>query len=59
MLIGQELTDELIRKAAQKASDETSPITDVRASAAYRQKVTTVITIRALIDARKMAKRKK
>ncbi|BBO81993.1 dehydrogenase [Desulfosarcina ovata subsp. sediminis] len=59
MLVGQELTDDLIRQAAQKASDETSPITDVRASAEYRQKVTTVIAIRALIDARKMAKRKK
>jgi carbon-monoxide dehydrogenase medium subunit len=59
MLIGQELTDDLIRQAAQKASEETSPIDDVRASAAYRLKVTAVITIRALTDARKMAKRNK
>lgn len=59
MLIGQELTDDVIRKAAQKASEETSPIDDVRATAAYRYKVTTVITIRALTDARKMAQRKK
>jgi CO/xanthine dehydrogenase FAD-binding subunit len=59
MLIGQELTDDLIRQAAKKASEETSPIDDVRASAAYRYKVTTVITIRALTDARKMALRKK
>lgn len=58
MLIGQELTDDVIRKAAQKASEETSPIDDVRATAAYRYKVTTVITIRALTDARKMAQRK-
>jgi CO/xanthine dehydrogenase FAD-binding subunit len=58
MLIGQELTDDVIRKAAQKASEETSPIDDVRATAAYRYKVTTVITIRALADARKMAQRK-
>ena len=59
MLIGQELTDDVIRNAAQKASEETSPIDDVRATAAYRYKVTTVITIRALTDARKMAQRKK
>ena len=59
MLIGQKLTDDVIRKAAQKASEETSPIDDVRATAAYRLKVTTVITIRALTDARKMAQRKK
>jgi carbon-monoxide dehydrogenase medium subunit len=58
MLIGQELTDDLIRQAAKKASEETSPIDDVRASADYRYKVTTVITIRALIDARKMALQK-
>ncbi|WP_419661252.1 HcrB1: 4-hydroxybenzoyl-CoA reductase, subunit beta [Desulfosarcina variabilis str. Montpellier] len=58
MLIGQELTDDVIRNAAQKASEETSPIDDVRATAAYRYKVTTVITIRALTDARKMAQRK-
>ena len=59
MLVGQELTDDLIREAAKKTSEETSPIDDVRASAAYRLKVTTVITIRALTDARKMAKQKK
>ena len=57
MLVGQELTDDLIRQAAAKTSEETSPIDDVRASAAYRLKVTTVIAIRALTDARKMAKR--
>ena len=59
ILIGQELTDDVIRQAAQKTSEETSPIDDVRASAAYRLKVTTVITIRALTDARKMAKQNK
>jgi len=59
MLVGQELTDDLIREAAKKTSEETSPIDDVRASAAYRLKVTTVITIRAFTDARKMAQRNK
>ncbi|MBC2712571.1 MAG: FAD binding domain-containing protein [Desulfosarcina sp.] len=55
MLIGKKMTDTLIRKTAQAASKETSPITDVRASAPYRWKIVAVLTIRALADARKMA----
>lgn len=58
MLVGKRMTDTLIRQAAQTASEETSPITDVRASAPYRWKMVTVLTIRALTDARKMALRK-
>jgi carbon-monoxide dehydrogenase medium subunit len=58
MLIGKKMTDTLIRKAAQTASEETSPITDVRASAPYRWKMVSVLTIRALTDARKMALRR-
>ncbi len=58
MLIGKGITDNLIRRAAQQASEETSPITDVRASAPYRWKMVSVLTIRALTDARKMALRK-
>jgi CO/xanthine dehydrogenase FAD-binding subunit len=57
MLAGKRMTDTLIRQAAQAASEETSPITDVRASAPYRWKMVTVLTIRALTDARKMALR--
>jgi carbon-monoxide dehydrogenase medium subunit len=59
MLIGGELTDALLRQAAQAASEETTPITDVRASASYRWKMVTVLTIRALADARKMAMKRK
>ena len=59
MLIGKKITDTLIRKAAQTASEETSPITDVRASAPYRWKMVSVLTIRTLTDARKMAIRKR
>ena len=55
MLVGKKLSDNLIRKAAKIASEETAPITDVRASAPYRWKMVTVLTIRALTDARKMA----
>ena len=58
MLIGKRITDTLVRRAAQKASEETSPITDVRASAPYRSKMVSVLTIRALTDARKMALRR-
>ncbi|BBO71790.1 dehydrogenase [Desulfosarcina alkanivorans] len=58
LLIGQPMTDAIIRKAAGAASEETSPITDVRASAPYRWKMVTVLTIRALTDARKMARRR-
>jgi len=57
-LIGKKMTDDLIRRAAQKASEETSPITDVRASASYRWKMVAVLVIRALTDARQMALRK-
>ncbi|MCB2147695.1 MAG: xanthine dehydrogenase family protein subunit M [Deltaproteobacteria bacterium] len=58
MLIGKKMTDTLIRQAARTASEETSPITDVRASAPYRWKMVSVLVIRALTDARKMAVRK-
>ena len=59
MLVDKRMTDTLIRQAAQTASEETSPITDVRASAPYRWKMVTVLTIRALTDARKMALRRR
>ena len=58
-LIGKKMTDTLIRSVANTASQETVPIDDLRASAAYRWKMVTVLTIRALIDARKMALGKK
>jgi carbon-monoxide dehydrogenase medium subunit len=58
LLAGKPLTDTLIRKAALAASEETSPISDVRASAAYRLKMVAVLVIRALTDARKTARRK-
>lgn len=54
-LIGKPITDALIHEAARAASKETSPITDVRASASYRWKMVSVLTVRALFDARKMA----
>lgn len=48
MLIGKELTDELLEQAAVQASEECSPISDVRASAEYRKDMVRVYTKRAV-----------
>lgn len=49
-LEGKPLTPGLIEKAAQIARDEARPITDVRATAAYRKKMVEVLTQRALTN---------
>jgi len=51
LLEGKELTPALIDQAAEEASREAKPITDVRASAAYRSMMITVLTRRALKEA--------
>lgn len=48
LLIGNELTDELLEKAAVAASAECHPISDVRASAEYRTDMIRVYTKRAV-----------
>ena len=48
VLIGQELTDELLEKAGETASTECHPISDVRASAEYRVDMIRVYTKRAV-----------
>ena len=48
ILRGKEIDDALVEKAAQAASDESSPITDVRASADYRKEMVKVFTRYAL-----------
>jgi CO/xanthine dehydrogenase FAD-binding subunit len=50
ILRGKKIGDALIEKAAQAASDESSPITDVRASADYRKEMVKVFTRYALRD---------
>lgn len=51
MLVGQTVDDVLLRTTAKKASEETRPIDDVRASAAYRLRVVEVLTYRVLLEA--------
>jgi carbon-monoxide dehydrogenase medium subunit len=48
ILRGERIDDALVEKAAQAASDESSPITDVRASADYRKEMVRVFTRYAL-----------
>lgn len=48
MIIGQELTDELIEKVAEQASAEMNPRSSLRASAEYRYDMIRVYTKRAI-----------
>ncbi len=49
-LTGAELTDEVIARAARLAAETTSPIDDVRSTAAYRRQVSEVLVRRLLGD---------
>ncbi|MCD6568083.1 MAG: xanthine dehydrogenase family protein subunit M [Dehalococcoidia bacterium] len=46
VLIGKEITDELLEKAGEVASGEADPIGDMRASAAYRKELVKVLVKR-------------
>ena len=48
MLVGAELTKEIISKAAATAAEEARPIDDVRATADYRKKMVAVLVRRSL-----------
>jgi CO/xanthine dehydrogenase FAD-binding subunit len=48
VLIGKELSADLLGQAARQASQEISPISDVRASSDYRRRMTGVLVRRAL-----------
>ena len=51
MLLGKKLTQKLIEMAGIQASKESKPITDMRASAAYRKKMVAVLTQSSLDEA--------
>jgi CO/xanthine dehydrogenase FAD-binding subunit len=55
LLQGAVVSDALIDQAATAAADETAPITDLRATAAYRRDVSRVLVKRALERAWEMA----
>lgn len=55
-LIGKSVNDQLIAEAAELASEETSPSSDVHASAEYRREIAKVITRRATKEAFQKAK---
>jgi CO/xanthine dehydrogenase FAD-binding subunit len=48
MIRGKEWTEDVLDKAGVQASEETTPITDLRASADYRSKIVAVLVRRAL-----------
>ncbi len=56
ILKGKKLDRELIEKAAQTASDESSPIDDVRSSAEYRREIVKVLAGDAIRQATELTK---
>lgn len=52
ILLGKEPADKLIGEAASKVREDVAPISDVRASLAYRLKMTEVLVRRALLATR-------
>lgn len=55
MVKGKEPTPDLLERAGAQASEEARPISDMRASADYRKRMTAVLTRRALEEAAKAA----
>lgn len=56
-LIGKELSDDVIQKAARYAGDAARPIDDIRSSADYRREMVRTLTRRALIALRDSTER--
>jgi carbon-monoxide dehydrogenase medium subunit len=56
LLMGKPFSAELVKQAAETASDEARPISDIRSSAEYRREMVNVLTQRALNQAREKAK---
>jgi carbon-monoxide dehydrogenase medium subunit len=56
VLVGGVPSDELLQKAAEEASKEARPITDVRSTAEYRRRLVSVLVRRTLVQARDRAR---
>jgi carbon-monoxide dehydrogenase medium subunit len=54
----KEITEELIYEAGKKASEEASPITDVRSTREYRKMMVEIITRRAIMEAVELIRNK-
>jgi carbon-monoxide dehydrogenase medium subunit len=57
MIVNRALTNNLTERAGIQASKESRPISDVRATKAYRKAMVAVLTKRALLDAKKRAEK--
>lgn len=57
LLIGKKINDDLIAEAAQVASEETNPTSDVHASAEFRREIAKVLVRRAVKEAFEKAKK--
>ena len=55
LILSEGLTEERIREAGSVASEEATPITDMRCSASYRKEMVKVLTFRALQTALQIA----
>ena len=55
-LMGKPFSAELVKQAAETASDEARPISDIRGTAEYRKEMVRVLTQRALNQAREGAR---
>jgi CO/xanthine dehydrogenase FAD-binding subunit len=59
VLLSGPITDERLKKAAQGAAEDSSPITDMRASGSYRKEMVKVLTYRALLKSLHLAQGEK
>lgn len=57
LLIGKKINDDLIAEAAQLASEETNPTSDVHASVEFRREIAKVLVRRAIKEAFEKAKK--
>jgi carbon-monoxide dehydrogenase medium subunit len=51
ILLGKPIEDTQIEKASKIAAEESKPISDVRASAAYRREIVEILTRKAIREA--------